>query len=126
MNLAPLTSHRLWAIFHFVCYEVPDAVSFVTGACSPAIAGISFAAVIVQSRLTWPQAPCTPSDRRMAEDQLQFSRPRVSNVYSIGLSMADAVREIEDAGDPKNAEPSELSSETREVKPDSPLERGVM
>ena len=121
----PLTSlGRIWAIFHFTCYEVSyevsDAISFVTEACSPAVAGITFAIIIVQSRLTWPRAAG-------GLDELQFAVPpsRKSNVYSIGIDITDVARSIEgtdDAGMPVNVTLSEASSE----KPDSPFQADVL
>lgn len=101
-----------------MCYEVPDAVSFVTGACSPAVAGVTLALVIVQARWSWPRE----SSERGQADEIQFTAPRKSNVYSIGIDMADVAQEAEDAGDPINLDLPETSSEAKEVKLSLPLE----
>lgn len=115
LGLPLMICDRMWAIFHFICYEVPDTVSFVTGACSPAVAGITLALVIVQSRLHWPRDPSGVGKA----NEMQFGVPRKSNVYSIGLETADAVTETRDA---RELELSELSTEAREVKLDFPVE----
>lgn len=104
--------NRIWAIFHFMYYEVPDAVSFMTGACSPAVAVVTLALVIVQARWSWPRGS---SEGRQA-DEIQFTVPRKSNVYSVGVDMADVVQGAEDARDPTNLDLPETSSEAREVK----------
>ena len=102
-----------------MCYEVPDAVSLVTGACSPTVAGVTLALDIVQARRSWPRG----SSERGQVDEIQFTVPRKSNVYSIGIDMADVAQEAEDARDPTNLDLPETSSEAREVQFSLPLER---